>query len=218
MAKNRTILKKKAFQRKAMNKEFILKVTGIAAAACFLVCEPVPQNAITDARTALEKAEKSGGQIWAPTQLKTGHACYDSAMKELSVEKRKLPFKRKYKKIIELLDIATEAGYYALESVHAANGRMRSESQELLDRAKSLADSMDSVLKAAAAKKKNVSHLQAALDSARIAQEEALAVLNSGDMFLAEEKAISASNKTEEVAKRIAGTLPPPKKSAWKRK
>lgn len=191
-----------------MNKAFILKVTGIAAAACFLVCEPVPQNAITDARTALEKAEKSGGRIWAPTQLKTGQALYDSAMKELSVEKKKLPFKRKYKKIIELLDIANEAGHYVLGSVQAANERMRSESQDLLDRAKGLADSVDGVLKAAVANKKNVGHLQAALDSARMAQKEALEVLNSGDMFLAEEKALSASNKTEEVVKRTAELLP----------
>ena len=200
-----------------MNKELILKVTGIALAACFLVCEPVPQNAITDARTALEKAEKAGGQIWAPTLLKKGHACYDSAMKELSVEKKKLPFMRNYKEIIELLDIATKAGHYAVGAVEAANERIRSESRELLDRAKDLADSLDSVLKAAAANKKNIGNLQVALDSARIAHEEALAVLDKGDLFLAEEKAISASNKTDEVAKRASALLPAPKKSAGKR-
>ena len=191
-----------------MNKKFILKVTCITATVCFLVCEPVPQNAITDARTALEKAEKAGGRIWAPAQLKKGHACYDSAMKELSVEKRKLPFMRNHKKIIEFLDIATVAGHYALDAAHAANERMRSESRELLDRAKHLTDSMDSILKTAAADKRNVRHLQAALDSARMAREEALAVLNKGDLFLAEEKAISVSNKTEEVAKRTAELLP----------
>jgi hypothetical protein len=205
-------------RRIVMNKASILKVTVIAATACFLVCEPVPQNAITDARTALEKAEKSGGRIWAPTQLKTGHIFYDSAMKELVVEKRKLPFKRDYKKIIEFLDIAAEAGYYAMESVQKANERIRSESQELIDRAKILADSVDGVLKEAAANRKNVRNLQAALDSARMAREEALAVLNSGDLFLAEGKAISANNKTEEVAKRIAQTLLPTKKSAGKKK
>ena len=203
-----------------MKKEFILKVSGIAAAAFFLVCEPVPQNAITDARTALEKAEKSGGRIWAPTQLKTGRACYDSAMKELSLEKGKLPFKRDYKKVIDLLDIAAEAGHYALWAVEAANERMKLESQDLLDRAKDLADSLDGVLKAAATSRKNVGHLQAALDSARMAQEEAFAVLNSGDMFLAEESANSAVNRIEEVVERTAELLPPykNKKSARKRK
>jgi hypothetical protein len=201
-----------------MNKKFILKITGSAAAVCFLVCEPVPQNAIDDARTALEKAEKSGAQAWASTQLTTGHAFYDSAMKELSVEKKKLPFKRNYDKIIKLLDIATEAGQYALESMQTANEHMRSQSRELLDKAKDLADSMESALKAAAVHKMDVGRLHAALDSAKMAQKEALALLNGGDPLLAEESAVSANNKTEEVAKRIVGTLPPQKKGVGKRK
>jgi cell division protein ZapA (FtsZ GTPase activity inhibitor) len=201
-----------------MNKEFILKVAGIAAAACLLLCEPVPHNAINDARAVLEKADKSGGQVWSPTQLKKGHAFYDSAMKELSVEKRKLPFNRNYKKTIDLLDLATVAGHYVLDCVNAANERMRADSRELLDRAKGLADSLDNVLKEAAAHKKNVGLLQAALDSARMAREEALAVLNNGNLFLAEEKAISASNKTEDVVKRTAELLSPPQKSRGRRK
>ncbi len=199
-----------------MNKAFILKVTGIAAAACFLACEPVPQIAIDDAHTALEMAEKAGGRIWAPTQLKKGYACYDSAMKELSMEKRRLPFRRNYIKVIYLLDIANEAGYYALQIVQKANERMKSESRELLVRAKELADSLDIVLKTAAVHNKNVGHLQAALDSARMAREEALLELNRGDLLLAEEKAMTASEKTEVVAKRTAELLSPKKKSAGK--
>jgi hypothetical protein len=191
-----------------MNKASILKVAGVATAACFLVCEPVPQNSISDAHAALEKAEKSGAQAWAPAQLRRGHTLYDSAMKVLSVEKRKLPFKRNYKEVIHLLDIAAEAGNFALESQQAANGRMK----ELLDRAKGIADSLDTQLKAAAAKKMDVAHLQAALDSAKTAQKEALAVLNNGDMLLAEEKAAAASNKTEEVARSTAGLLSHQKK------
>ncbi len=119
-------------RRITMIKEFILKVIGIVAVACFLACESVPPNAITDARTALEKAEKLGGRIWAPTLLKTGYACYDSAMKELSVEKRKLPFRRNYKKVIELLDIATEAGYYALETMQTENEHIMAEFPRVL--------------------------------------------------------------------------------------
>jgi hypothetical protein len=184
-----------------MNKKSIFIVVFIAVASFFNGCESVPQNAIDDARTALEKAEKAGGRIWAPTQLKTGRACYDSAMQELALEKKKLPFRRNYKKVIELLDIANEAGYYALQTTQ---------------KAKKLTDSVDIILKAAAANKKNVRHLQATLDSARMAREEALAELTGGDLLLAEEKAMAASDKTEEVAERTAELLSPQKKRAGK--
>jgi hypothetical protein len=199
-----------------MNIKPILILVPIITASFFISCEPVPQNAIDDARTALEKAEKAGGRIWAPTQLKTGRACYDSAMQELALEKKKLPFRRNYKKVIELLDIANEAGYYALQTTQKANERIMSESRELLDRAKKLTDSIDIILKAAAANKKNIRHLQATLDSARMAREEALAELTGGDLLLAEEKAMAASDKTEEVAERTAELLSPQKKRAGK--
>ncbi len=194
--------------RKAMNKKLILIVMFIAAALFFWGCEPVPQNAIDDARTALEKAEKSGGRIWAPTQLKTGRACYDSAMQVLALEKKKLPFMRNYKKVIDLLDIANEAGYFALTTMEMANERMKTDSRSLLDRAKMLTDSVDIILKAAA-KKKNVSHLQAALDSAKTAHAEALRALNSEDLLLAEMKAMAANDKAEELAKNTAVLLSP---------
>lgn len=200
-----------------MNKKSILRVTGIAAAACFFVCEPVPQNAITDARTVLEKADSSGALTYFPVQLKKGHAFYDSAMKELSVEKKKLPFKRNYKKIIELLDIAAEAGYYSLESMQAVNGRRISHCRELLDRATVLADSVDTLLNWAMANKMDVGLLRAALDSAKMVQKEALVAL-SEDLPLAKEKATAAYNKIEELVKNSAGFLSPQKKSAGKRK
>ncbi|MBN1983446.1 MAG: hypothetical protein JW795_18055 [Chitinivibrionales bacterium] len=193
-----------------MNKGYILKVAGIIAGAFFLGCEPVPHNAITDARTALEKAEKAGAQNWAPAQLKRGHALYDSAMKELAVEKGKLPFNRNYNRINDILDIAAEAGHYALKVMHEENERIRSRSLERLDRAKNLADSIDGVLKAAATQTKNIVTLQAALDSARMAQKEALAVLNSGDLLLAEEKVMWAGTKIEEVVRSTAGLITPP--------
>jgi hypothetical protein len=194
-----------------MNNRLIFKVAGIAATACLSACEPVPHNAISDACTILDKAEESGGQIWAPAQLTKGRALYDSAMKELSLEKRKLPFNRRYDKTIELLDVAAEAGHYALESVDAANSRMRSEARELLDRANRLADSVDNVLRAAA-DRRNITHLHAAIDSARMAREEALAALDRSDMFLAEDLATSADNKTREVARRIGTALSHPGK------
>jgi hypothetical protein len=112
-----------------MSKTSLLLAGGIAAAVCFLSCERVPQNAISDASSALERAEKAGARAWAPSQLKRGHALFDSAMKELALEKKKMPFNRNYKDVIHLLDIAAEAGDFAIESHQKTEDAANSEAQ-----------------------------------------------------------------------------------------
>ena len=200
----------------AMHKPVLKFVAMFATAACLITCEPVPHNAIADARTALEQASAAGGRTWAPTQLSRGQVFFDSAMKELSVEKKKLPFMRNYTKVTELLNLASEAGYFVSNAVQAAYAQIRAESRQRLDLAKVLADSLNSALAAAAASGKIVGHLQAALDSASIVREEALAALNSGDLLLAEEKSMAASDKTAKVALDAAKVLSPHKKNSKK--
>lgn len=199
-----------------MKKGSILRVLGIVLVLCFIFCEPIPQNAIDDARSALDQAEKMGGQRWTPTQLKTGRACFDSAMQQLALEKKKLLFLRNYKEVIDLLDLAHEAGYFSMTTTKIANERMKSDSRNLLDLAKVLTDSVDKVLKTAALNKKKKKQLQAALDSARMNQQEALTELNSGDLLIAEDKATTAKAKAEEVAKMVTEILSSQKKTARK--
>lgn len=201
-----------------MRKLFRTRAALISAAACLLVCEPVPQTMIDDARNALEKAEKSGARAIAASQLDLGHVLYDSAMKQLAVEKKKLPFTRSYKKIIDLLDVAAEAGYYAVESQQAEHQTLKDEFKERLDQSKGLADMLDTMLISAAAGRKEIGLLQAFLDSARSAQKEAAGALDSGDLTLAEEKVVAAEMKTAEADKKISVMLTLQKKSAGKRK
>jgi hypothetical protein len=179
-----------------MNKGSILSVTAIAALTCFVACERVPQNSIDDARAALERADNAGGRNWTPTQLKAGHAFYDSAMKEISLEKKKLPFMRKYKKASDLLDLANEAGHYTVETMESARKRC----VNLLGKAKVLTDSTEIRLSSATVKKTDIKRLQAALDSAKMFQKEAHVLLESSDLQFAEDKAIEAFNKSEDVA------------------
>lgn len=165
-------------------------------------CEKEPQNAITDARSALEKAEKAGAAQWAPAQMKRGNNLLDSALQAVAVEKKKLPFLRDYRKINEMLEMAGEAGFYAQGVTLTGMERMRARAREQLDQVELVVDSIDRVLKATATPATSVALVRQSLDSIRIAREEASTMLTSGDLFLANEKTKWVSAKIEEVVQR----------------
>ena len=190
-----------------MVKVFTLRIMGIAATACFLACEQAPQKAVENAHAALEAAKKSGAKKYGPTQLKSGQKLYDSAMKDLSQENRKLPFFRHYRQIIETLENAEMAGKFAFEAVESAKVRIKIESDAMLYLSKQLADSLQEIIKVVRVKNKAINDLQAALDSAIIAREEARGILSSGDLFLGEKKMIFANDKIKEVAENTTNYL-----------
>lgn len=183
----------------------------------FVGCSQIPQQSINEARAALESAKKADAQKYARSQLLAAQVSYDLAKKEISEESRKLPFMRKYSKIIETLKSATSAAESALNAAETAKNQMTSETQGLLAGAQALVDSLDSIIVKAANKKKNTETLSAELDSVNAKIRDAGSLLGSGDLFAAKENAVKAQTSAQVLAAN-AYVLFPAKKVSPKKK
>jgi hypothetical protein len=183
----------------------------------FAGCSQVPQQSINEAKTALEAAKKAEAHKYAHSQLQAAQVSYDLAKKEISEETRKLPFMRKYTKIVETLKSATSAAESALSAAETAKNQMTSETQSLLADAQAIVDSVDSIVIRAAIKKKNTDTISAGLDSVNARIRDAGAVLGSGDLFAAKEKAVQAKTSALSLAADAEAFLPA-KKAPLKKK
>jgi|WetSurMetagenome_2_1015567.scaffolds.fasta_scaffold505465_1 hypothetical protein len=188
-----------------MKKLPVLFIACTTVLLCFLACEKAPDNEINDARGALDRADKAGAQAWAGVQLTTGHTFYDSAMKEIAIQNKKLPFNRHYKKAVALLDVAAEAGHYAMEYLQKEQERIRTDCRDRLDAAKNLADGAAEQLKSVS-KKPAGKGLQMTLDSAKTLLDDARTALDGDDLHAAEDKTAAACVKTDEIVKKIASS------------
>jgi hypothetical protein len=175
-----------------MKSRIIIFCLAVPALLLVFGCTQIPQQSINDAKSALDAAKKAEAQKYAPSQMQAALVSYELAKKEITEESRKLPFMRKYSKIIETLKSATDAAESALSAAETAKNSMASETQGLLARAQAIVDSVDSMVSAAAARKKNSGTLPADLDSVNVKIRDAGAVLGSGDLFAAKEKALLA--------------------------
>lgn len=182
----------------------------VVSAAVWLIagCSQVPQQSINEAKSALEAAKKADAHKYAHSQLQAAQVSYDLAKKEITEESRKLPFMRKYTKIVETLKSATSAAESALSAVETAKNQMTSETQGLLAGAQAIVDSVDSIIIKAAAKKKNTETISAELDSVNARIRDAGAVLGSGDLFTAKKKAVLAKTSAQTLAADAEGLLP----------
>lgn len=195
-----------------------LLATAIAAAAFLVGCSEPPQQELNAAKEAIEKAKEAGAEAYAPSQLQAAQVSYELALKEISVETRKLPFLRKYDKIIETLQSTASAAQSAQKAVETTKKRINGEAQDLITQTKIIIDSLDTLLRTAEKKKKEVGTLPADLDSIRISAMNASTALGTGDLFMAKEKAMEAHGKAL-ATKAVADSLfpPPPKKRSLKR-
>ena len=189
-----------------------IKNSSMAFAAVLLFgCTQIPQQSINEAKTALEAAKKAEAQKYAPSQLQAAQVSYGLAKKELAEESRKLPFMRKYTKIIETLKSAISAAESALAAAESTKNQMAGEAQGHLARAQAIVDSVDSIIRSSTNKKKNTETLSAELDSVNAKIRDAGAVLGSGDLFAAKEKAALAQTSALALAT-SASTIFPAKK------
>jgi hypothetical protein len=186
-------------------------VIGLAA-FLFVGCSEVPQKELNAAKEALEEAKNLGAEAYAPSQLQAAQVSLELAAKEISVESRKLPFLRKYDKVVETLNSTASAAKSAKKAVETAKKRISAETRDLMARTTMVIDSIDTLLTLAEKKKKDVGTIPAELDSVRICAMLASTALGSGDLFMAKEKAMEANNRAV-AAKVVADSLiPPPKK------
>jgi hypothetical protein len=184
----------------------------------FAGCSQIPQQAINDTKTALEAAKKAEAHKYARSQFQAARVSYELAKKEITEESRKLPFMRKYSKIIETLKSANSAAESALSAAETAKTLMTGETQGLLANAQAIVDRVDSIIIKAAAKKKNTDTLSAELDSVNEKIRDAGAVLGSGDLFAAKEKAALAQTSAQTLAANAEALGPPKKASPAKKK
>jgi hypothetical protein len=200
-------------------KRMVFKGIVISVAVwLFNGCSQIPQQAINDSKTALEAAKKAEAQKYAPSPLQAAQVSYELAKKEITEESRKLPFMRKYTKIVETLKSATSAAESALSAAEAAKNRLTSETQGLLAGAQAIVDSVDSVLIKSANKKKNTDTLSADLDSVNAQIRDAGAVFGSGDLLAAKEKATIALTSAQALSAKTGALFPPKKSPSAKKK
>ena len=200
-----------------MNFNRLALAIGFTAVVFLCGCTKVPNHEINETRSAMEAARKAGAEIYAPSQFKAAKVSYGLAMKEISIESRKLPFLRKYDKIIETLNSAASAAKSAQAAVTTTKARITAETNDLLAQTKALADSVEAVLKKAEKKKIEPGTIPADLDSVKIAAMNASNALGTGDLLLAKEKAIASHEKALEV-RSAADVLIPPRKVKTKKR
>ncbi|MBN1130608.1 MAG: hypothetical protein JXA71_16590 [Chitinispirillaceae bacterium] len=193
-------------------------IIGSMGIAVMAGCSDVPYQELNAAREALEAAKEAGAEAYAPSQLQAAQMSYELAMKELTVENRKMPFLRKYDKIVETLKSTASAAGSAKKAVETAKIRIRSEAQDLMARTGVLIDSLDTLLVLAEKKKKEVGTIPADLDTIRISAMKASTALGAGDLFAAKEKAMEAHGKAVQTMQTADSLFPPPPKKNRPRK
>lgn len=187
-------------------------------AVLFVGCTELPQKQQNAAKEALEEAKDVGAEAYAPSQLHAAQVSYELAMKEISVESRKLPFLRKYDKVVETLKSTTSAAQSAKKAVKIAKKRISTETRDLMAQTGLVIDSIDTLLVFAEKRKIDVGTIMAALDSARICAMFASTSLGAGDLFMAKEKAMEAHGRAV-AAKVVADSLiPRPKKTKTRKR
>jgi hypothetical protein len=189
----------------------------LMAALLFVGCSELPQKELNATKDALEEAKGVGAEAYAPSQLQAAQVSFELAAKEISVESRKLPFLRKYDKVVETLKSTTSAAKSAKKAVETAKKRISTEARDLLAQTGMVIDSIDTLLTVAEKKKKDVGTIPAELDSVRICAMLASTALGSGDLFMAKEKAMEANSRAV-ATKIVADSLIPPAKKVRTRK
>jgi hypothetical protein len=195
-----------------MKARMLCVMVNCMAAFLFVGCSELPQKELNAAKEALEEAKNVGAEAYAPSQLQAAQVSYELAAKEISVESRKLPFLRKYDKVVETLNSTISAAKSAKKAVEIAKKRISTEARDLLAQTGMVIDSIDTLLAGAEKKKKDVGTIPAELDSVRICAMLASTALGSGELFMAKEKAMEANSRA--VATKIVADslIPPPKK------
>jgi hypothetical protein len=188
----------------------------VAAAAFLFGCTQIPRQTMDEAKKSLAAAKKAGAESYAPSQLQAAQVAYDLGMKELSEENKKLPFMRKYHKIIETLLNAKSAAQSAADAAEASKKRIKDETSGLIIHLQATVDSVHGLFKEATKKKKDTVAVSQGIDSTTITIKEAVTALGSGDLILAKEKAIIANDRLAIVVKNADG-LGPPKKASKKK-
>jgi hypothetical protein len=195
-----------------MKSRVVTLLVGSAAMAFLVGCAQVPQQSIHDAKKALEDAQKGGAELYAPSQFKAAQVSFDLAMKELSAENRKLPFMRKYTKVIETLKSTTSAAESAAAAVDGAKTQIRTETAAIIAHTKSLADSVAALLKKVA--KKNIGTRAADLDAVKADIKSAEESLKADNLLAAKEKATVAQDKAMAIKKTFEKPAAAPAKKA----
>jgi hypothetical protein len=188
--------------------------TGMLLLCAFMAawlagCTQIPQQTMDDAKKCLAAAKKAGAEAYAPSQLKAAQVSYELAAKEISEENKKLPFMRKYHKVIETLLSATSAAQSAEAAAEAAKTRIRGEARGMITRMQVTVDSVDTLLKEIARKKKDTAAvITLNLDSAKVMILGAKTALNAGDLLLAKEKATAGRDRLATIVKSAEGLVP----------
>ncbi|MGA3051483.1 MAG: hypothetical protein ABSE00_06160 [Chitinispirillaceae bacterium] len=188
-------------------------VLGSAVTAFLIGCAQAPDQAIRDAKSALDSAQSMGAEQYALAQFKAAEISYDLAMKQIAQENRKLPFMRKYTKISETLASAIKAAQSAQEEVATAKTQLKGEVNALIDRTRSQADSIGAMLKTVVKNKKNkaADSLKAGLELIMSTVKEAEDARDSDNLLVAKEKATIAQEKMATLMT-AAGKFSPAKK------
>ncbi len=194
-------------------------VLGSAVTAFLIGCAQAPDQAIRDAKNALDSARSIGAEQYALSQLKAAEMSYDLAIQQMKQENRKLPFLRKYNKISEMLASALKAAQSAQAEVATAKTQLQGEAKDLIDRTRSQADSLDAIIKNVVKKKKAADSFKADLEVIRSTAKEAEDAIASDNLLLAREKATIAQEKIADLAAAVGKITPAKKeKSAPKKK
>jgi hypothetical protein len=175
-------------------------------------CSEMPYQELNSARAAIEEAKEVGAEAYAPSQLQAAQMSLELAMKDLSVENKKLPFLRKYDQTIETLNNTTSAAKSAKKAVETAKKRIATEAEELLELTKGMADDIDTILAGADKRKIPTGTIPADLDTIRISAMKSSAALGAGDLFTAKEKAMEAHSKALQTKAAVDSLILPPKK------
>ncbi|MGA2506196.1 MAG: hypothetical protein ABSF80_01800 [Chitinispirillaceae bacterium] len=193
-----------------MRSRVLALLVGSAAMALVVGCAQVPHQSIHEAKKAIEDAQKAGAELYAPSQFKAAQVSFDLAMKELSAENRKLPFMRKYNKIVETLKSTTSAAQSAQAAVEGAKAQIRTETVAMINQTKLRADTAATMIKKVSKKNAgNAATLTADLDSAKAALKSANESLASDNLLAAKEKATLAQDKVAAIVKSLAKPAAP---------
>jgi hypothetical protein len=201
-----------------MNVRMWCRAAWCITAVLFIGCSELPQKELNAAKEALEKAKDAGAEAYAPSQLQAAQVSFELAAKEISVENRKVPFLRKYDKVVEILKSTTSAAQSAKKAVETAKKRISTEARDLMAQTGLVTDSIDTLLAIAEKKKIDVGAIPDALDSARICAMLASTSLGAGDLFMAKEKAMEAHGRAIAVKAVADSLIPRPKKSRGKKR
>lgn len=201
-----------------MNAKRVIAAFSVVSVVLFAGCTKLPVNEVNNAKAQYQKAQKADAEIFAKEEFAKAKAVYDSAIEEISKQKKSLPFFRSYGRSVQLFTEAAK-GFVSAGSVAAENKtNFTKDADSLTKQASQDIEEINAFCKKSPKANKQVNDIKKSLEAKKSLYDEAFAALSSGNLIVAKNKLESYVKELEALKATLTGMTSAKAKGKGKKK